>query len=217
MSSAAKLWLRAGEVRVLGQRLVHVVVVDEADVDLAAADGGDDGAVVGERERRRWRRCPPATRVVASSPSSNAHRRDEVLERGVRRGDADAPRPLRLRRGRGRSSAARPRGTISGLKASTRLRPENADPAAVAGVELLGDEVEDVVGERAEQARAGRGSRRRRATARGTRRPAPGRPPPRSAGRGRTCCRSAPRRRCRSPRRSGRGSARRGSPCAPSR
>ena len=40
----------AGEVRVLGERLVHVVVVDEADLDLAAADGGDDGGVVGEGE-----------------------------------------------------------------------------------------------------------------------------------------------------------------------
>ena len=40
----------AGELGIIGQCLVEVVVVDEADVDLAAADGCHDRVVVRERE-----------------------------------------------------------------------------------------------------------------------------------------------------------------------
>ena len=139
-----------GEVGVLGERLVHVVVVDEADVDLAAADGGDDGAVVGERHGVVGGDPlqPLGRRLVAEL---EAHRRDEVLERGVRRGDADAPRPLFA----GQVEDARRQLVLRddlGIEGEDPLAPGEADPTAVAGVELLGHELEDCVIERAEQA-----------------------------------------------------------------
>ena len=153
----------SGEVGVLGERLVHVVVVDQAGIDLAAADGGDDGPVVGERHGVVVGDPlqPLARRLVAQL---EAHRRDEVLERCVRRGDAEAPRPLLA----GQVEDARRQLLLRddlGVEGEDALASGEADPTAVGGVELLGNEVEDVVAEGAEQAaliEVGDGARRLR-------------------------------------------------------
>ena len=84
MSSGGEVVVAALEVRVLGQRLEDVVVVDEADVDLAATDGRDDGVVVGVGEGVVGGDAlePLPGRLVAEL---EAHGRHEVLERGVGR------------------------------------------------------------------------------------------------------------------------------------
>ena len=106
--------------------------------------------VVGERDRIVGGDAlqPLGRRLVAEL---EAHRRDEVLERGVGRGDADAPRPLLAGEVEhaGRQLVL---GDDLRVEGEDPLAPGEADPAAVAGMELLGHEGEDIVGERAEQA-----------------------------------------------------------------
>ena len=206
MSSGAKLWLRPGIVGILGERLVHVVVVDETDVDLAAADGGDDGVVVGERDRVVG---GDALQPLASSPRHRARCASPTRSPGTRRSTGRcrcAPTTPR-RSGRGRSAGSSSSGMICGLKARTRWRPERPTQLPSPAWNCSGTSADGRRRAACRAGRVGRGSRRRPATATGRRRRATGRPPPRSAGRGRTCCRSAPRRRCPTPRRSGRGSA----------
>ena len=60
----------------------------------------------------------------------------------------DHSSPVRSRTLAGSSSS----GHDLGVEGEHTLAPREPDPTAVAGVELLGDEVEDVVVERAEQA-----------------------------------------------------------------
>ena len=94
---------------------------------------------------------PSSHSVVASSPSS---RRIAETKSWNEAFDGATPMrpvhssPVRSRTLAGSSSS----GTISRVEGEHPLAPGEADPAAVAGMELLGDELEDVVGERAEQA-----------------------------------------------------------------
>ncbi len=82
----------AGDARVLGEGSIVVVVVDEADLDLTAADCGDDGIVVRIRNRVEVVEVVQPLRgdlLAFGEP----HRRDEVLERAVPARDTDLALP----------------------------------------------------------------------------------------------------------------------------
>ena len=85
--------VRDRRVRLLGEELVEVVVVDEPGVDLAGGDGLERRHVVLEDVRVVCRdRLQPLARALVAL--LEPHRGDHRLEGGVRGGNAEPPAPL---------------------------------------------------------------------------------------------------------------------------
>ena len=83
MSSGAKTWFTARQVRVLGQAADSCSSGSPGPSAISPRPDGLDDRVVVRRRRRRvvGRHARPATAVRPSSPSALAHHGDEVLER----------------------------------------------------------------------------------------------------------------------------------------
>ena len=213
--AGVELVVAARQAGVLLEEPVVVVVVDQPERDLAAADGLHDRVVVRVR-RRVVGGHPLQPRTGGGLALELPHRRHEVLEPAVGRRDAD----LAVVRGRGqvqdRAGAGPPRPPSprctparaggrsrrpSGPRRPRRWAPpssEAARGAAPAGCDR-------------------RGTRSRRGSGPSRRRRGSGRPRSRSAGRGRSCRRSGRRSGCRSPARTPPAAARPGSRCGPCR